>query len=69
MENFGFLTDLGIYFQEAVLSSCDKYGIDANNLTESDWNLLYSQLSELSFKELVYTAMDVASKRSVTRTL
>lgn len=59
--NFGTLTDLGIRFQEAVLTACDEYGCDPNNLTESDWNNLYSHLTKENFGELVDTALDVAS--------
>lgn len=60
-ETFGTLSLLGIAFQEAVLAACDEYEIDPNNLTESDWNNLYAQLTEESFSDLVNTAIDVAS--------
>ena len=60
-EIFGTLSPLGICFQEAVLAACDEYEVDPSNLTESDWNSLYSRLSEENFGDLVTTALNVAS--------
>jgi hypothetical protein len=69
-ETFGTLSDLGIRFQEAVLTAYDEAGIYPSNLSESDWNDFYTDLTEENFDVLVVKAVDVASgeRGTVSRT-
>lgn len=63
MENdFGTLTELSIRFQEAVISACDQCKVDANHLSEEEWNDFYGSLTEENFDNLVREAVDTASK-------
>lgn len=59
-ETFGTLSDLGIEFQEMVLARFEEHGLDANLLTEADWNVLYRHLREDTFDELLDWAIDMA---------